>query len=94
MLTWPDLWFGPVNLISINKLEDKLSDKKVVVYSKLNCPACVVIKRQLTLNGVDFSEVRIDEDKEVAKWLVSQGHRQVPVVYVDGVHTTNISDLK
>lgn len=59
---------------------------KVVVYSKANCPQCVVVKRELGLRGVEFSEVRIDEDKTIARWLVEQGHRQVPVIYVDGKH--------
>lgn len=63
---------------------------KVVVYSKANCPQCVVVKRELSLRGVDFSELRIDgEDKSLARWLVEQGHRQVPVIYVDGKHVAN-----
>lgn len=62
---------------------------EVVVYSKANCPQCVVVKNQLSLKAVKFSEVRIDEDKDIARWLVGQGHRQVPVVYVDGVHVPN-----
>lgn len=90
-IDWPDLWFGPVNLWNTPKSAKKEKEvepyKEVVVYSKAHCPQCVVVKNQLTLKGVEFSEVRIDgDDKSIARWLVEKGHRQVPVVYVDGVH--------
>lgn len=62
---------------------------EVVVYSKANCPQCVVTINQLSKKGVPFKIVKIDENKDVARWLVGQGHRQVPVVYVDGVHIPN-----
>lgn len=60
---------------------------EVVVYSKTHCPQCVVVKRELSLKGVEFKEVNIEQDKSIARWLVERGHRQVPVVYVDGAHT-------
>lgn len=59
----------------------------VVVYSKTVCPQCVKVKNELALKGVSFEEIKIDGNAEVAKWLIAQGHRQVPVVYVNGVHT-------
>lgn len=61
--------------------------KSVVVYSKANCPACVKVKSELTLNGVEFQEVRVDQRPDARDWLIKQGHRAVPQVYVDGVHT-------
>jgi glutaredoxin 3 len=60
---------------------------EVVVYSKLKCPQCVVVKTKLKARGVPFKEVLIDEDAELRAWLMGQGHRSVPQVYVDGVHT-------
>lgn len=59
----------------------------VVVYSKANCPQCVTVKNQLTLKGVEFQEVRVDVRPDARIWLIKQGHRSVPQVYVDGVHT-------
>lgn len=91
LVTWPDLWFGPVNLWNAPKSarEKEVQEDKsgVIVYSKTVCPQCVKVKSELTLKGVEFREVKIDGNPEVAKWLIAQGHRQVPVVYVDGVHT-------
>lgn len=62
---------------------------KVVVYSKTNCPQCVVVKQQLVKKGIDFEEVNIEKDATMRSWLVSAGHRQVPVVYVDDVFVPN-----
>lgn len=62
-------------------------EREITVYSKTVCPQCVKVKNELTLKGVKFREIKIDGNPEVAKWLIAQGHRQVPVVYVDGVHT-------
>lgn len=60
---------------------------KVVVYSKTHCPGCVRVKRELSLKAVDFAEVNIDTDVEARHWLLAQGHRSVPQVYVDGILT-------
>jgi glutaredoxin 3 len=65
----------------------------IKVYSKANCPGCVTLKGRLTQAGIEFEEVRIDQDPEVAKWLIAQGHRQVPVVYKEGKHIANLKDL-
>lgn len=62
---------------------------RIVVYSKTNCPQCVVVKNQLTKKGVDFEEVNIEKDATMRAWLIAAGHRQVPVVYVDDVFVPN-----
>lgn len=59
----------------------------VVVYSKNNCPACVRLKNDLTMKAVEFVEVNIDRNPEAKAYIIAQGHRSVPQVYVDGVHT-------
>lgn len=59
----------------------------VVVYSKNNCPACVRVKNELTLKGVEFVEVNIDRVPAAKAFIIEKGHRSVPVVYVDDVHT-------
>jgi glutaredoxin 3 len=56
----------------------------LTVYSKANCPFCVQAKNLLTLKGVEFEEVRIDESPEAREFVLAEGHRTVPQIYKDG----------
>jgi glutaredoxin 3 len=56
----------------------------VTVYSKNNCPFCVQAKNLLKLKGIDFQEVKIDEDADAKEFVLSEGHRTVPQIYKDG----------
>ena len=42
--------------------------KTMTVYSKDNCPACVLIKAQLHNQGVEFKEVKIGRDISVEEF--------------------------
>ena len=64
-------------------------DNAVVVYSKQNCPQCVVVKNDFKIRGIEYTEIFIDESPEDAAALLAKGHRSVPVVYVDGRHIRN-----
>ena len=56
----------------------------ITVYSKNNCPFCVQAKNLLTNKGIDFKEVKIDEDSDAKDFILSKGHRTVPQLYRDG----------
>lgn len=56
----------------------------ITVYSKDPCPFCVQAKRLLEARGVEYTEVRIDQDEEARQFVLSQGHRTVPQLYKDG----------
>jgi len=56
----------------------------ITVYSKANCPFCVQAKNLLTLKGVVYEEIRIDQDTEAREFIVGEGHRTVPQIYQDG----------
>jgi glutaredoxin len=58
----------------------------ITVYSKANCPQCVVAKNKLNAAGISYDEVRIDLDGEARATLMGAGHRSVPVIYKDGLH--------
>jgi glutaredoxin 3 len=59
--------------------------KMITVYSKNNCPFCVQAKNLLKLKGLEYQEVKIDEDETAKQFIVNQGHRTVPQIYRDGV---------
>jgi glutaredoxin 3 len=56
----------------------------ITVYSKNNCPFCVQAKNLLKLKGIDFEEVKIDEDTDAREFILGEGHRTVPQIYQNG----------
>jgi glutaredoxin 3 len=56
----------------------------ITVYSKNNCPFCVQAKNLLKLKGVDYTEIKIDEDASAKDFVLAEGHRTVPQLYKDG----------
>ena len=56
----------------------------ITIYSKNNCPFCDQAKNLLKLKGVDYSEIKIDEDQTAREFVLSKGHRTVPQIYQDG----------
>lgn len=56
----------------------------LTVYSKNNCPFCDKAKHYLKTNGIEYEEIKIDEDLEAREWLIGQGHRTAPQIYYNG----------
>ena len=56
----------------------------LIVYSKANCPQCDNEKGLLKLKEIQFNEIKVDQDKVAREWLMEQGHRSVPQLYLDG----------
>ena len=53
----------------------------LTVYSKNHCPFCDKAKHLLKTKGIDYQEIKIDEDHEAREWLLEQGHRTAPQIY-------------
>lgn len=60
----------------------------IVVYSQANCPACEKLKHELTVLGMPFMVVSIDKDQEAKSFLINQGFRSVPQMFINGKHIT------
>ena len=56
----------------------------LTVYSKNNCPFCTQAKNLLTLKGIEYQEIKIDENPEAREFVLAEGHRTVPQIYKDG----------
>ena len=41
-------------------------------------------KNLLTLKGIEYEEIKIDENPEAREFVLSEGHRTVPQIYKDG----------
>ena len=53
----------------------------ITIYSKNNCPFCDKAKGLLKLKGVEYTEIKIDEDTPAREFIVGEGHRTVPQIY-------------
>lgn len=53
------------------------------IYSKTNCPQCEQAKALLTAKGVEFEVVNVEQTPGAREWLLEQGHRSVPQLYLD-----------
>lgn len=55
-----------------------------LIYSKLNCPACLIEKSALDAKGVDYKEIMIGKDITREDFMAKFPHvRSVPYVVED-----------
>lgn len=52
----------------------------ITLYTKNNCPQCVMTKKFLADKNVSFSEINIDVEPQYVDSLRSQGFQSVPVI--------------
>jgi len=58
----------------------------VTVYSKNQCPQCVMTKHVLKQQGTDFKEINIDREPRFTEIIRDLGYRSVPVVDAGQIH--------
>lgn len=56
----------------------------LTVYSKNNCPFCVMAKNYLQSKNINFREINIELDPESREFIQRQGLRTVPQIFMDG----------
>jgi|TARA_B100000282_G_scaffold245040_1_gene188219 glutaredoxin 3 len=56
----------------------------VKVYTKNMCGYCVQAKNFLKSKNIDFEEVNIESVPEAREFVINEGHRTMPQIYVDG----------
>lgn len=52
----------------------------ITIYTKNNCPQCMMTKRFLADKNIPYEEKNIDTEPQYIDWLKSQGFQSVPVV--------------
>jgi len=67
--------------------------KEVVVYSKNMCGYCVQAKNWLKNKGIEFKEINIEEQPEAREFVISEGHRTMPQIYIDGKSMGGYTEL-
>ena len=68
---------------------------RVTVYSTGICPICDKTKGLLTKWGIDYNEVRVDQDQAALREFsqVTNGARTVPQITIDGKWIGSFSEL-
>jgi len=60
-------------------------NKKVKVYSTPTCPFCIMAKKFLKDNNIEFEDVDVSRDIKAAREMVEKtGQMGVPVIEIDG----------
>ena len=70
-----------------SKLKGKGGNAKprVIVYSTMVCPYCVMVKDYLRAKGVDYEDVNLTEHRErIDEVVIKSGQTGVPVVDING----------
>ena len=55
----------------------------IKVFSKKMCPYCDKAKQLLEMWGMEYTEVKIDEDAAAREFVLGEGHRSVPQIYIN-----------
>ena len=64
-------------------MEDK-NMKKIQVNTKNMSGYCTQAKNYLTNKGIEFETINIEENPEAREFVINEGHRTMPQVYIDG----------
>ena len=68
---------------------------KVIIYSKEICPYCVRAKALLGRKGVNFTEIKITDDKSREEMMQKSGGRMtVPQIFIGDFHVGGYDDLR
>jgi len=55
----------------------------IKIYSKTTCPYCDQAKQLLETYGFEYEAINIESDPEAREFVLSEGHRSVPQIYVN-----------
>ena len=56
----------------------------LTIYSKTVCPYCVQAKNYLKAKNINFREINIEQDAEAREFIINQGLRTMPQIFMDG----------
>lgn len=71
-----------------------MTNSKVVIYSKDPCPYCVKAKMLLQRKKVNFTEIKVTDDKTREEVIKKSGGRMtVPQIFINDQHVGGCDDL-
>ena len=55
----------------------------VKLYTKNGCGYCTMAKNWLKNKDISFEEINIEEQPEAREFVISEGHRTMPQIYIN-----------
>lgn len=68
-------------------------NNRVKVYGRPGCGYCVSATKLLDENVIEYDYINIYEDAEAKAFIVEQGFRTVPQIYIDKRHIGGYTEL-
>lgn len=69
--------------------------ENITIYTKNNCPGCMLLKTKMKALGYTFEEVNVVDFPDKIAWLKAQGIQQVPQLFIGDKHIgNNVSSLE
>ena len=65
----------------------------LTVYSKSNCPECEKAYALLDKAGLSYHKIKVDEDTAARTFLIEEGHKAVPQIYLNDEYIGNYKKL-
>jgi len=67
---------------------------KVIIYSGEYCPYCQRAKQFFESRGVDYTELRVDQDPELRREMETKSQRRtIPQIFINDQHIGGYDDL-
>lgn len=67
----------------------------ITVYSKTTCPFCVKAKQLLQTEGLEFTEVNLEQHPEETQPLIERtNYRKVPQIFINDEFIGGFSELQ
>ena len=67
---------------------------EIIIYSTLICPYCNAAKQLLQSKGLEYQEIRVDQDRQQRLVMMEKsGRTSVPQIFINGEHVGGFDDL-
>lgn len=67
---------------------------EIIIYSTAHCPYCVQARNLFQRKGVDFQEIKVDENPEKRDEMIEKTQRRtVPQIFINGRYIGGCTDL-
>jgi len=68
---------------------------QIVIYTKANCPNCIIAKATLVSKGLEYDEKSMDNPDEWQRFMAAYSDfRQMPQIFIEGQRVGGLAGLQ